>query len=498
MKHNTSRVLSPLDIARLVKYARDVWRVDRRGQDLVAARQRTRLARMVAFARTHSPYYQKLYRALAPVVTDIREMPVTTKAELMDGFDSWVTDRAVTRQNVDAFIADVDRVGDLFHGRYAVWTTSGTTGKPGVFLHDSAAMMAYGALAVRNSGGLSASLRHFATVFRRGVRFAVVVATGGHFASAAGAALAQKSLAWPGQRYQAFSVLDPLPTLVHDLNAFQPTDLMGYPSAIALLAQEQREGRLAIHPFSITCNSEGLESSARRLIAEAFDCPVQDMYGASEFPAIALECPHQHLHVNADWVIVEPVDDRYRPVPPGVPSRTTLITNLANRVAPLLRYDLGDSITCLDAPCPCGSALPVIRVEGRSNDILLMQARDGSEIAILPLALETIVEETPGVESFQVIQTGTAELGIRLTVQPGQDKHQVWMALAERVHGFLACQGLAEVAVRLDPTPPGRDPGSGKMHQISVAENVRKYRAARQAPPIIAGPSKSTLERVRG
>jgi phenylacetate-coenzyme A ligase PaaK-like adenylate-forming protein len=466
----------------LVRYALDVGRVDRR-PDLVAARQRTRLARVVAFARAHSRYYRGLYRALGPAVTDIRALPVTTKTELMGQFDSWVTDPAVTRRDVAAFVADPGRVGDLFRGRYVVWTTSGTTGQPGVFLHDPGAMSAYGAVAVRGRGGPYAWLRHLVTVLRRGVRFAAVVATGGHFAAAAGTALAQKGLAWPGHRYRAFSVLDPLPRLVEDLNTFQPTDLMGYPSALALLAREQQAGRLAIHPSGIISGSEGLEPPVRRQVADAFGCPVQDLYGASEFPAIALECPHQRLHVNADWVILEPVDDRHRPVPPGVPSRTTLLTNLANRVAPILRYDLGDSVTCLSGPCPCGSALPAIRVEGRRDEVLFLQAREGAEVAVLPAALETVIEGAPGVGSFQAVQTGPSELSIRLAACPGRDERQVWAAVAERVQAFLAGQGLAAVALRRDPTPPGPDPHSGKVRHVWAVESVGKCRAARQGLP---------------
>lgn len=57
--------------------------------------------------------------------------------------------------------------------------------------------------------------------------------------------------------------------------------------------------------------------------------------------------------MNADWVLLEPVDERHRPTPPGVPSHTVLLTNLANRVQPLIRYDLGDSVTLLDRPCQC-------------------------------------------------------------------------------------------------------------------------------------------------
>lgn len=60
-----------------------------------------------------------------------------------------------------------------------------------------------------------------------------------------------------------------------------------------------------------------------------------------------------NLHLNADWVILEPVDAALRPVPPGNPSHSTLLTNLANRVQPIIRYDLGDSVTMLPAPPSC-------------------------------------------------------------------------------------------------------------------------------------------------
>ncbi len=57
-----------------------------------------------------------------------------------------------------------------------------------------------------------------------------------------------------------------------------------------------------------------------------------------------MECAHGLFHVNSDWYILEPVDEDYRPVAPDVGSHTVLITNLANRVQPLIRYDLGDRV----------------------------------------------------------------------------------------------------------------------------------------------------------
>jgi phenylacetate-coenzyme A ligase PaaK-like adenylate-forming protein len=51
------------------------------------------------------------------------------------------------------------------------------------------------------------------------------------------------------------------------------------------------------------------------------------------------------MHVNADWVIWEPVDAQGHPTPLGGLSHSTLLTNLANHVQALIRYDVGDQIT---------------------------------------------------------------------------------------------------------------------------------------------------------
>ena len=50
--------------------------------------------------------------------------------------------------------------------------------------------------------------------------------------------------------------------------------------------------------------------------------------------------------MNADWVLLEPVESDYCPTLLGEASHTVLLGNLANRVRPIIRYDLGDSIIC--------------------------------------------------------------------------------------------------------------------------------------------------------
>jgi phenylacetate-coenzyme A ligase PaaK-like adenylate-forming protein len=449
----------------LPKAAWDCWRSSRGKPAAIAAGQQARLADLVVFARAHAPFYQRLYHQIPPGASDIRLLPPVTKSELMAHFDEWVTDPAVTRAGVEEFVADKTLVGQRYLDRYAVWTTSGVTGKPGIFVHDAHAQAIYSALiGVRGYRWLTPRL--FWGLLRGGVRYAVVAATEGHFTLTDYMERARRSSSQATQRIRLFSVLTPLPELVQTLNTFRPIVMVGYPSVMQVLAQEQLAGRLHLAPILVGTGGEHLAAATRSHIVEAFGCLVRDNYGASEFMHIAFECKYERLHLNTDWVILEPVDEEYRPVPAGQASHTALLTNLANRVQPLIRYDLGDRITIIPDPCPCGSPLPTMKVEGRRDEILRMPNADGSLTSLLPMALSTVVEETPGVRAFQLIQAAPTTLRIRLTVIPGMHEADVWATLCHRLHAFLSAQGILSATLERDPEDPKPHPVSGKYRQV--------------------------------
>jgi len=212
--------------------------------------------------------------------------------------------------------------------------------------------------------------------------------------------------------------------------------------------------------------SEWVEPAARERIEAAFGCPLRDSYAASEFLAIGFECPEGWLHVNADWVVLEPVDESLRPVPPGEPSHTTLITNLANRVQPIVRHELGDRITVRPEPCMCGNRLPAVRVEGRRNDVLVFH-HAGRRVSLAPMSLITLLGSVPGIRmGTQYVQTDARTLSVRIAFQPGTDESRAWAEVERRLRAHLRAQGLPEVDVVRSPTPPGRDPRTGKRLRI--------------------------------
>jgi phenylacetate-coenzyme A ligase PaaK-like adenylate-forming protein len=263
------------------------------------------------------------------------------------------------------------------------------------------------------------------------------------------------------------SITLPMRDMVDALDHDRPAFLSTYPTMALLLALERTRQRLAIEPAAIWCGGECLSEYAREAIELAFDCRVHDEYGAAECFSIGSACPLGAMHYHADWVILEPIDQDGRVVAGGEPSHSVLLTNLANRLQPIIRYDLGDSIRVTGEACACGSPLPVIEVQGRSDDVLALAAPDGRTVAIVPLALETVIETSLGPVPFQLVATGPRELRLRLprssAEAPGAHARR---ACHRALHDFLVAQGLPGVKVADDPGEPAIDARTGKLRRI--------------------------------
>ena len=331
------------------------------GAAAIAAAQQQRLAERLAHARMHSPYYRRAWRDLPTGPLRLADLPVVTKGELMASFDDWSTDRAIAWRDVEPFIAARAHIGERFRGRYLVWTSSGTTGTPGVFLQDAAALAVYDALVSVQVVGGPFGAGDWNAASRNG-RAALITADCDHFAGITSWRRQAQRKPWLDMK--SFAVTDSLPSIVAGLNAYDPAYVASYPTVLALLAEEQNAGRLHLDLAGLWSGGEALSAAAQTAIEDAFGAPVNNEYGASECLSLGYACRHGALHLNADWVVLEPVDRHYNPTAPGELSHTVLLTNLANAVQPIIRYDLGDRVRMRVGPCPCGNPLPVTRARG--------------------------------------------------------------------------------------------------------------------------------------
>lgn len=443
----------------------DAWLVKRAGLPAILERQQKRLKELIAFARKHSRYYAVKYRELPTCIENVHQLPPVTKPDLMAHFEDWVTDPAIKLADVEAFVADKSRIGELFLDRYLIFTTSGSSGAPAILIQDAPAQAVMTGLTYMRGLGM-VSPREYWRVFQMGGRQVALFATGGHFLGVTMIERRRRAKPWRAKMSRIISVLMPLPQIVDELNEFQPAMVGGYATILILLAREQEAGRLHIHPVLITSSGETLSPQNRKQIEASFGCTLTESYGCSEATPLTITCRHQRLHANSDWFILEAVDDLYQPVPAGQPSHTVLITNLANHVQPIIRYELGDSITVDADSCPCGSPLPSLRVVGRTDEILSFTTLDGEKVQLLPLALSTVVEETLGVRRCQIVQTGATRLEVRLEVTNPLDSNMVWELVRQNLTAFLEIHKLSHVSVEHSLETPALDPRSGKFRHV--------------------------------
>lgn len=425
---------------------------------------RQRLADLVRHARERSPLFREIYKGL-PRDPPLERLPPIARPALMARFDEWVTDPRVTRATVEAVLADPRRVGEPFLDGYCAWKSSGTSGCTGLFVQDRAALAVYDSLVAAQLREAPWSFQSWTRLAFGGLRTALVVATNDHFASIASWERLRR--ASPFLQARAFSVLDPLPDLVDRLNEFQPGFLSGYPSVLDLLAVEQQAGRLAIAPGLAWCGGERLTAGMRARIEGAFGCAVMNEYGASECLSIAHECRAGWMHLHADWVILEGVDAKGHPVPPGERSESTLLTNLANRLQPLIRYALGDRVLYKEGPCECGNPLPAFRMEGREADTLDFTTARGGHVRLTPLAIATLLEVVVPEIPFQVAQLAPGRLAIRVggPGDRGVHAHRAKLA-ATALHAWLGRHGLRHIRVEGQAQPPVADRRSGKVRAV--------------------------------
>lgn len=369
------------------------------------ASQADGLKQLRAYAYAHSPFYQKFHRGLMD--RPLNELPILTKAMLMENFDKLVTDPAIRLDKVREFAAgDADQ--HLFLNRYWVTATSGSSGHPGFFLFNQPEWIKIIASFARGQEWSGAKVN----MLRRRRMATVASISPWHMSSQV--AVTVKTPSTPSIRIAASL---PLENIVRQLNEWQPHLLIAYASMSRILAEEQLAGRLHITPEKVFTSSEVLTDETRRRVKAAWGDEPFNQYGATETADVAAEYKAcRRMHIFEDLLLVEMVDQQYRPVPHGEFGAKMLVTTLFSRTQPLIRYEVNDSVRLSAEPCSiCGLPFAYIDgVQGRVEDALSMPATKGGQILIQPLVFNRVMDILP-VSGWQVIQETDSSLTILLS-----------------------------------------------------------------------------------
>jgi phenylacetate-CoA ligase len=405
--------------------------------------QRQRLDDLARFAAERAPFWrERLPRG--PV--RLAELPILTKAEMMECFDELVTDRRLRLADLLEHVDQID-TDALYLGEHRVMTSSGSSGRKAVFVYDRAAWSKVAGMFLRRSEwtGMKPRLPR--------LRLAMIGGASPAHMSRRGA----QTLDIGVHRLCGLSVTQPLGELVESLNEFQPDHLNAYPSVAGPLAEEQLAGRLRLRLRGLFTSSEPLSPAMRERLQHAFGVRPQNFYATTE-GLYGHDCPEGSMHLFDDMCIVENVDADGQPVPPGEVGSRLLVTNLFNRVQPLIRFEVTDLVAVDPAPCPCGRSLMRLRsLEGRAEDVLCLAG-----VTVHPLHF-ALVTADPDVREFQVVQQGD---GLRLRVALRDGAEGAPARLQAHLGARLADLGVPRPAVEVETVDAlQRSPG-GKLQMV--------------------------------
>jgi len=158
-----------------------------------------------------------------------------------------------------------------------------------------------------------------------------------------------------------------------EIKAFNPAYFYGYTTAIygfSLFAKKLGLDLSCLNLKAIICTAEKMYPHHLELLKEVYNCPIVDEYGSSENGIIAFQCIEKNMHMMADHLCIEFLDENNKRVKPGELGRI-VITDLSSYEMPLIRYEIGDMGKYTDKRCSCGVNLPLMEiVEGRKEDFI--------------------------------------------------------------------------------------------------------------------------------
>jgi phenylacetate-CoA ligase len=182
---------------------------------------------------------------------------------------------------------------------------------------------------------------------------------------------------------------------------YRPVLLYGYASAMSELARFIVAHQMPMPRtlLGVYATAEVLTEAQREQMQQAFCCKVFNQYGCREVPNIAWECRHGGMHVFADLVYLESVEEQL------------IVTSLTNRLMPFIRYNLGDSGRLLEGECACGSPFPLMEMGlCRQNDWILSLAGERIHPGIFNRMLDGLTQ----IKQYQWVQRDLQHITLNL------------------------------------------------------------------------------------
>lgn len=376
----------------------DLYRLKRQtklGTKRMRALQERKLRIMLHHAWEHSAYYRKTFEAAGITREQLDELPLSCfptidKKEFLDHFDELVVPKDLCQQELREFDAQKSPDRLPYKGKYHVVHSSGSTGKPGYFVYDEQAWSSM-LLGMLRAALWNMSMPQILSLLAKRPRIVYIAATDGRYG---GAMAVGDGIDGVGASQIYLDIKTPLEEWIRQIKEFKPNIIIGYPSAVKILAELVEKGSVEVNAVRVISCGEPLGASLRNYLEKCFGTRVVNFYGASESLTLGVEMePEEGMFLFDDMNYIE------------VESGVMYLTCLYNFAQPLIRYRISDSLTLKaaheDSSFPYTRAVGLL---GRNEDILWFENFDGTREFLHPLAIEGFCIE--GLVDYQFRQTG--------------------------------------------------------------------------------------------
>ncbi len=428
-------------------------RNERKPPAKLRALQEKKLRSLLVYANEHSPYYREAFRELDVKTAPLEAFPTLDKTTLLERFDELITVPGLTQEALRRFDAGETVSREAFQKKYHVVHSSGSTGRPGYFLYDEAAWNTM-LLGIIRGALWDMSMPQILKLLAGGPRIAYIAATDGRYG---GAMAVGDSIDGLRAAQLHLDIKTPLTEWVRRLQTFRPNIVIGYPSALKILAELVRSGELDLRLIRVISCGEPLGKRLRRSLEAVFHVRIVNFYGASESLALGVESdPRSGLYLFDDLNVIEARND-------GV-----YLTCLYNFAQPLIRYRLSDRLS-LRAPDKQYPFTRAVSLLGRNEDLLWFENNAGEREFLHPLAVEGFCIE--GLLDYQFRQTGNDSFEMLAETAKNASRETIRAEMRKQVGGILSEKGLDYVSFEIGFTDHiAPDPITGKKRLIVPVE----------------------------
>jgi phenylacetate-coenzyme A ligase PaaK-like adenylate-forming protein len=397
-----------------------------------------------------SPYYRSIVarHGIVPHRCSPHDFPILTKRDVIENFDRIVTDHRITKARISKFLDSSKSPFDLFDNRYHVLHGSGTSGETSFFVY-SKKDFSRGIIHVMDLVPLRLQ--------RKRTRIAYLGIAGGHFAGITMVSASMRPMAKLFINTKIVEITQPIQQIVEKLNAFQPDIILGYATVVKMLAEEQKEGMLNIRPSAVESSGEVLSPDDKKIIEDAFQCRLINIYSSTEFLMMGISKPgYGGMYLLENDLIFE------------LEKEHTLVTSLFNFTLPLIRYRMEDILIPVSDDKKILPFTNVSEVIGRNEYAMVLTNKHGADDFIAPDEIYQFFMRD--LQRYQILWMNKQAFVFRMVFKKSVNefrKNIVRRTLKSKIASFLSAKEMGNVCFKIEELEDlPVDPKTGKFRFI--------------------------------